>query len=61
MPQGNRAADREVAVMRFVQARWRGARILRGFMIAAVGHLLTGCAAVTKDVDAYYRQIGPAG
>src|SRR5262249_15204807 len=57
MPQGNRAADREVAVMRFVQARVRGARIWRGFVIPAVGLLLTGCAAVTKDVDAYYRQM----
>jgi hypothetical protein len=61
MPRGNRTADREVAVMRFVQARLRGAWIWRGYVIPAVGLFLAGCAAVTKDVDAYYRQIGLAG
>ena len=47
--------------MRFVQARLRGAWIWRGYVIPAVGLFLAGCAAVTKDVDAYYRQIGLAG
>jgi hypothetical protein len=29
----------------------------RGFVIPVVGVALTGCASVTKDVDAYYRQM----
>jgi hypothetical protein len=57
MPHGNQTVDTEVAVMRDVKRRSPIGWIGRLLVIPSVGVSLAGCASVTSDVDAYYRQM----
>jgi hypothetical protein len=56
-PQCDITGDREVAVMKRISGRGRsqrGSRLL-GLGVLSLG--LAGCAAMTQDVDKYYRQM----
>jgi hypothetical protein len=43
--------------MRYGKGRLHGGRVWRRLGILSLGISVTGCAAVSQDVDAYYRQM----
>ena len=49
--------DMEVAVMKGAMDRARAGSIARRVAVLCLGIPLAGCASMTQDVDAYYRQM----
>jgi hypothetical protein len=56
-PWKERTDDREVAVMPGATNRLRGPARSRWIGLLIFGPCLAGCAAMSQDVDAYYRQM----
>jgi hypothetical protein len=59
VPPSGRTNDKEVVVMSqtFLTSQSRGQMVPRLFALLLAAHGLAGCAAVSQDVDAYYRQM----
>jgi hypothetical protein len=56
-PRGDKTGDREVAVMPTITERVRPRALARLLGWLMMGSSCAGCAMITQDVDAYYRQM----
>jgi hypothetical protein len=56
-PQCDITGDREVAVMKPISGHGRSPRVGRLLGLGVLSLGLAGCAAMTQDVDKYYRQM----